>query len=303
MKHTKLGLLTLLVSFGAQAEVSVLSSFSILGDVAKQIGGERVKVENLVGADQDSHAYHLTPKDVQKIRQADLILLNGLGLEKTELVRAVEQSKVPHATVAKGIKALPASEEHHHDHDHHDHDHEHDHDHGEFDPHVWNDPVLMQQYAANVTKALMKVDPAGKAYYKKRFNSYSQQLKKLHVDVSKVFSAIPENKRKVLTGHDAFNYMGKRYKITFLAPQGVSTEAESSAKQVAAIIRQMKRQGIKAVFIENIKDQRMVNRIAEETGAKVSGKLYSDALSRDREADTYLKMYRANVKALSNAMK
>ncbi|KLT73149.1 ABC transporter substrate-binding protein [Neisseria arctica] len=300
MKHWKLGILAALVSFGVQAEpLKVVASFSILGDVAKQIGGERVAVQNIVGADQDAHAYHLTSGDIQKIRSANLVLLNGLGLEKAELQRAVKQSKVAYAEATQGIKPLAAMEEGHHHGDGHDHDH----DHGEFDPHVWNDPMLMQRYAANVTAALIKADPEGRAEYRRRFAAYQNELKKLHVDTAKTFAAIPVSKRKVLTGHDSFAYMGKRYNIQFVAPQGVSSEAEPSAKQVAAIIRQIKREGIQAVFAENIKDGRMVERIAKETGVKPSGRLYSDALGKNSNADTYVKMYRSNVQALAAAMK
>ena len=292
MKHPKLTLIAALLTTAATAAtLPVVTSFSILGDVAKQIGGERVSIQSLVGANQDTHAYHMTSGDIKKIRSAQLVLINGLGLEAADVQRAVKQSKVSYAEAAKGIKPLKAEEEeggHHHDHDH---DHEgHHHDHGEFDPHVWNDPVLMSTYAQNVAEALIKADPEGKVYYQ------------LHSDAQAAFNAVPAAKRKVLTGHDAFSYMGKRYHIEFIAPQGVSSEAEPSAKQVAAIIRQIKREGIKAVFTENIKDTRMVDRIAKETGVNVSGKLYSDALG-NAPADTYIGMYRHNIKAMSEAMK
>lgn len=300
MKHRKWAVAALLWS-GAlyAAPMPVVTSFSILGDVAKQVGGERVAVQNLVGPGQDSHAYHLTSADVKKIRDAKLVLLNGLGLESAELQRAVKQSKVPFAEATAGIKPLPALEEGHY----HDDGHDHGHDHGEFDPHVWTDPVLMQKYASNVAVALMKADPQGARYYQQRFKNYQQELVKLDKDARARFNAVPQAQRKVLTGHDAFNYMGKRYSIQFIAPQSVSSEAEPSAKQVAAIIRQIKREGIKAVFAENIKDTRMVDRIAKETGVKVSGKLYSDALSSGAPANTYVNMYRYNVRVLSDAMK
>ena len=150
----------------------------------------------------------------------------------------------------------------------------------------------MTTYAQNVANALIQADPEGKAYYQQRLGNYQVQLKKLHSDAQAAFNAVPAAKRKVLTGHDAFSYMGKRYNIEFIAPQGVSSEAEPSAKQVASIIRQIKREGI----------TRMVDRIAKETGVNVSGKLYSDALG-GAPANTYIGMYRYNVKALTDAMK
>lgn len=302
MKHWKTGLIAAFVSGSLYAApVNVVASFSILGDIAKQVGGERVAVQNLVGSDQDSHAYHITGSDIKKIRSAQLVLMNGLGLEGGSVQRAVKQSKVPYAEAAAGISALKAPEGGHaHGHSH---GHDHNHDHGEYDPHVWTDPVLMQAYAQNVADALIKADPQGTAYYRRRLAAYQGELKKLHAETQKSFAAIPQNQRKVLTGHDAFAYMGKRYNIRFIAPQGVNTSTEPSAKQVAAIIRQIKREGIKAVFAENIKDTRMVERIAKETGVKTSGKLYSDALSKNADANTYVNMYRYNVRALSGAMK
>ena len=245
MKHWKLGIVAALLTGAAYAApLPVVTSFSILGDVAKQIGGDRVAVQSLVGANQDSHAYHMTSGDIKKIRSAKLVLLNGLGLEAADVQRAVKQSKVPFAEATKGIQALKAEEGGHH----------------------------------------------------------QMQLKKLHSDAQAAFNAVPAAKRKVLTGHDAFSYMGKRYNIEFIAPQGVSSEAEPSAKQVASIIRQIKREGIKAVFTENIKDTRMIDRIAKETGVNVSGRLYSDALG-GAPANSYIGMYRYNVKVLTDAMK
>ena len=298
MKHWKLAAIAALWS-GAlyAAPMPVVASFSILGDVAQQIGGERVAVQSLVGANQDAHAYNLTSSDIKKIREARLVLLNGLGLEKAELQRAVKQSKVASAEATAGIKPL-AADEHHHE-----HGHDHDHDHGEFDPHVWNDPVLMQRYAANVAIALIKADPAGSRYYQQRFKDYQNVLNQLNNYANQQFGAVAPAKRKVLTGHDSFAYLGKRYQVKFISPQGVSSEAEPSARQIAAIIRQIKAENVKAVFTENIKDGRMIARIAKETGVKVSGGLYADALSSGAPAGTYADMFRYNVRVMSEAMK
>lgn len=297
MKHWKLSLCALLVAGSVSAEpLNVVSSFSILGDVAKQIGGDKVAVTNLVGPDQDSHVYNITSGDIKKIRSAKLVLLNGLGFESGEMTRAVKQSKVNYAEAAAGIKAMTADHDHDHDHGGHNHDH------GRYDPHVWSDPSLMPKYAANVAEALIKADPQNKTYYSQRLQSYTKELQQLDAYAKTQFDRIPAARRKVLTGHEAFGYMGKRYNIKFYAPQGINTESEPSAKHVAALIRQVKQEGIKAVFTENIKDTRMVDRIAKETGVNVSGKLYSDALG-GVPANTYIGMYRYNVKALTDAMK
>ena len=272
------------------APLPVITSFSILGDVTRQIGGERVQVRNLIGTDQDAHMYQLVSKDLRDIRTAKLILLNGLGLEPLALQRAAQQSRVPLFTVTQNIKPLMLADD---GHGHHQHT----------DPHVWNDPVLMQIYARNIANALISVDPQGKAYYQQRLTAYQQQLAGLNNWASKMFNAVPAEKRKVLTGHDAFGYMAKRYRIEFIAPQGMSTEAEPSARQVAAIISQIRRDHIKAIFMENIKNPKMVQRIASETQTKISGRLYSDALSKGAPAATYIDMFRYNVNALCSAMK
>ncbi|WP_370659338.1 metal ABC transporter substrate-binding protein [Snodgrassella alvi] len=279
-----------LASLLQAAPLPVITSFSILGDVTRQIGGERVQVRSLIGYDQDAHMYQLVSKDLRDMRSARLILLNGLGLEPLSLQRAAQQSRVPLATVTQGIQPLMMTDD---GHDHHQHT----------DPHIWNDPVLMQTYARNVAKALIKVDPQGKAYYQQRLAAYQRQLAELNNWATKIFNAVPADKRKVLTGHDAFAYMAKRYNIQFIAPQGVSTEAEPSARQVAAIISQIRREHIKAIFIENIKNPKMVQRIASETQTKISGRLYSDALSNGAPAATYIDMFRFNVNALAAAMK
>lgn len=283
------------------AQLPVVSSFSILGDVAKQIGGERVEVSDLVGVDADAHAYQLTGNDIKKISAAKLVLVNGLGLESADVMRAIKQSKVAYAEASAGIHPLK-----NHDHDeeeHHEHHEEEHHHHGPNDPHVWNDPVLMQKYAANVAKALIRVDPEGKAYYQQRFNVFSGKLIDLDKYARQQFAAIPLAQRKILTGHDSFAYLGKRYGIHFIAPQGISTESEPSAKDIAAIIRQIKQQGLKAVFTENIKNGQIIERIAKETGLKVDNKLYSDALSKGAPAATYIDLFRYNVRVMSDAMK
>lgn len=279
-----------LASLLQAAPLPVITSFSILGDVTRQIGGERVQVRSLIGYDQDAHMYQLVSKDLRDMRSARLILLNGLGLEPLSLQRAAQQSRVPLATVTQGIQPLMMADD---GHDHHQHT----------DPHIWNDPVLMQTYARNVAGALIKVDPQGKAYYQQRLAAYQRQLAELNNWATKIFNAVPADKRKVLTGHDAFAYMAKRYSIQFIAPQGVSTEAEPSARQVAVIISQIRREHIKAIFIENIKNPKMVQRIASETQTKISGRLYSDALSNGAPAATYIDMFRFNVNALAAAMK
>ncbi len=297
MKYWKLACCLLAAAGAVSAEpLNVIGSFSILGDVARQIGGDKVSVSVLVDADQDAHVYRLTSGDLKKIRSAKLVLLNGLGFEPGEMTRAVKQSKVVFAEAAAGIKPMAMP------HEHGGHGHE-GHDHGLFDPHVWTDPVLMQVYAGNVANALIQADPQNKAYYSERLKNYTRELQQLDAYAKAQFGSVPPASRKVLTGHEAFGYMGRRYNIRFYAPQGVSTESEPSAKQVASLIRQVRQEGIKAVFAENIKDTRLLDRIARESGSKVGGKLYSDALGKAAPVNTYTGMYRYNVGVLVRAMK
>lgn len=268
--------------------LNVVASFSILGDIARQIGGDKVAVSTLIGPNQDAHEYQLKPADVKAMRSAKVILVNGLGLESTALMRAANSSGVPVTVASQGILTQTGEED------------------GKTvtDPHVWNDPLRMPTYAQNVTQALVKADPANAAYYQQRFAAYAKELQSLHQWVEAQIAAVPVEKRKVLTSHDAFGYLGTRYHITFVAPQGVSTEGEASAKTVAALIRQIKTEHFTAVFTENIKNPRLIKQIARETGVNVSGELYSDALSgANGPAASYTAMIRHNITQIRKAWK
>ena len=278
------------------APIQVLSSFSILGDVTQQLGGERIQVQTLIGANQDAHTYQLQSQDVKKIQAAKLIVLNGLGFERADIRRATQNSGKKIVNATQGITALPIPE--------HDHKHAgHNHDHGAYDPHVWHDPILMKTYAANITQALVAIDPAGKAYYQARLNQYQSQLNQLHAWSQQQFNSVPISKRKALTAHHSFAYLGKRYHIQFYAPQGSNTHDSASAAGVARLMKQVKQERIQAVLIENMVNPKLVQQIARETGSKTQGMLYADALSQQGEAKTYVGMVRHNVNTLVRAMK
>ena len=278
--------LMLLILLGALAradKLPVTASFSILGDITEQIGGQRVAVTTIVGANQDAHVYQVTPADLKKIQSSRLFVMNGYGLEGASLRRATTQSQVPIMNAAMGLLPLKTEEG--------------------YDPHLFNNPILVKRYAWNIAIALIWVDPEGADYYIQRLNDYWKQLDKLNNWAVQTMDRIPQDKRKVLTAHDAFAYLGHQYAIEFIAPQGVSTEAEASAKTVAMMIKQVKEQQVKAIFAENIKDPRLINQISRETGAKVVGELYADALSnKNGEAGTYINMIRFNIGQLSQAM-
>lgn len=282
----------------AAGPLQVVASFSILGDVVREVGGDRVLVQTLIGPDQDAHVYQATPADLRKIRAARLVLMNGLGFEGATVQRAVQSAKVPMAEAARGIATIEARDD--------DHDHGRPgHAHGRVDPHVWNNPVLMQRYAQNVADALMQADPDNKAYYARRLSDYQKTLRELDAWAAQQFAAVPVARRKVLTGHDAFGYMAQRYQVQFIAPQGISTEGEASARAVARIIQQVRKEGIRAVFVENIRDPRLVQQLARETGVQAQkAPLYSDALSSPQgPAASYVNLVRHNVGALVQAMR
>jgi zinc/manganese transport system substrate-binding protein len=283
----------------AQEKLPVVASFSILGDFARQIGGDRVSVTTLVGPDGDAHVYSPTPADAKAMAAAKLVLVNGLHFEGW-LPRLVKSSgtKAALAEATKGITPLEADD---------DHDDKgkggHAHAHGHDDPHAWQSIANAKIYVANVRDALSAADPAGKASYEANATAYLTELDTLEGEVKAAIARIPAERRKAITTHDAFGYFVKAYGIAFIAPQGVSTEAEASARDVARIIRQVKTQKIPAVFLENVTNPRLVEQIARESGAKVGGRLYSDALSAaSGPAGTYIQMMKHNISEIEKAL-
>jgi zinc/manganese transport system substrate-binding protein len=277
----------------AQDRLKVIASFSILGDFVKNVGGERVEVATLVGPNGNAHVYAPSPGDAKKVADAKLVFVNGLGFEGW-LERLVKASgtKAPIVVATKGIKPLERAG-----------GHDHDHDHGRADPHAWQSVANAKIYVANIRDALIAADPAGKDAYLANAAAYLAKLDALEREVREVIAKIPADRRRVITSHSAFGYFQDAYGVSFTAPQGVSTEAEASAKDVAAIITQIKKQKVAAVFLENVTDPRLVEQIARETGAKVGGTLYSDALTDDKgDATTYTDLIRHNLRQLASAL-
>ena len=298
MKKSLIPLLLALLATPALADkLPVLASFSILADLTREVGGERVDVASLVGPDQDAHVFQPAPQDVKKLAAAKVFVVNGLGFEGW-LNRLSKSSGFKGQTVvaSQGVKPLTLAED--------DHDHGHDHGHASQDPHAWHNPQNVKLYVRNISAALSQADPAGKDYYSQRAQAYSQQLEQLDADARQRFAAIPASQRKVLTSHDAFAYLAQRYQIRFLSPQGVSTEAEASAKGVAKLVRQVKSEKIRAVFMENMSDKRLLEQLSREAGVQIGGKLYADALSpANGPAASYVQLFKHNVDGLWTAMK
>lgn len=281
----------------AQEKLPVVATFSILGDLVANVGGDRVALTTLVGPDGDAHVYAPTPADARRLAAARLVVVNGLDFEgwMKRLVRA-SGTKAPTVEATRGITPLEAEEEKGHGHGH-------GHDHGEHDPHAWQSIANVKVYVTNIRDALAAADPAGKATYEANATAYLARLDALEAEVKAAIARVPEKDRKVITSHDAFGYFEAAYGIEFLAPQGVNTEAEATPKQVARLIQQIRKEGVKAIFVENVTDPRLVKRIGDETGVKIGGALYSDALSgASGPAPTYIDMVRHNVTTLVAAM-
>lgn len=282
----------------APAPVRAVATFSILGDVVRQVGGERIQLSVLVGPGGDAHVFQPKPTDAKTVGQAQVIFAIGMGFEGW-MHRLLKTAKADHAAVvpvSQGVTPLkrpakPQGREHAHHH------------HGEHDPHIWQSVPNMQIVARNVAQGLCKADPAGCDGYRQRAEGYSAQLQQLHTDIQAAWSAIAPEQRKVITQHNAFAYYAQTYGVQFLSPQGVSTESEASAKAVAGLIQQIRRENVRALFLESISDPRLIEQIASETGLRPAGTLYSDSLSpAGGPAETYIQLMRHNTQVLTQAI-
>ncbi len=298
--------------------IPVVATFSILGDMVQRIGAERVSVRTLVGPNGDVHVYRPTPADAQAVSEAKLLVVNGLGFEGW-LDRLIDASAFDGIRVVatEGIEPIAFDDEiglgDHDDHDagddHDDHDdmahgdEGHDHRHGAFDPHAWQSLRNAVTYVDNVTAALARSDPTNADDYYRNRAAYVAEIEALDAEIGAFMANLPADRRTVVTSHDAFRYFGLDYGLEFVAPQGMSTASEVSARDVAGLIQQIREQDIRAVFLENIGDPRLLKAVADETGAVIGGTLYPGALSGpDGPAPTYLEMMRHNATTLARAL-
>ncbi len=284
------------------APVRVVASFSILGDWVRTVGGDRVAVDVLVGPGSDAHVFQPTPSHARQVGQAQAVFSIGMGFEGW-LGRLLKSAayRGPQVVVSQGIEVLreggqkPAK-------GHKGHDHGHAHDHGGTDPHAWQSVTQTLVMVGRVADGLCKADPAGCDTYRANAQAYAGQLKALDQEIRQSWSTVPEARRKVITSHDAFGYYARDYGVRFLAAQGVSTESEASAQGVARLVRQIRQEKVKALFVESIADPRLMEQIARETGVRPSGALFSDSLSpAGGPAPTYIDLMRHNTRALVTA--
>lgn len=301
----------------ASEKLPVVATFSILADMVQQVGGDRVTVTSLVGPGADAHTYSPAPSQVRLVARAKLIVMNGLGFEgwMDRLGEAAGYSG-PIVVATTGVDPLThdgdhedhqheAEHQHTDDHQHEgDHQHEDAHDHGAVDPHAWQDMANALIYIKNIRDGLCAIDQDNCPLYTANEAAYQSKISNLDAKLRQDFSAIPQAQRKIITSHDAFGYFQAAYGLQILAPQGVSTDAEPSAASIAALIRQIKHEQIRAVFVENITNSRVIDQIAQETGAAIGGTLYSDALSDEAgPAATYLDMMQHNAQQMIAALK
>jgi zinc/manganese transport system substrate-binding protein len=274
----------------AASPIRVVVSFSILEDMVRQIGGSDVEVTSLIGPDSDAHVFEPSPDQARLLTKAQLFIINGLGFEGwlTRLTGSaryrgpviVATEDITPITTTEAGDATPSP-----------------------DPHAWQDVGNAVIYADNIARALAGIDPSHAETYQQRCREYKAELEALDRQVRNTLAAIPADKQRVITTHDAFAYYGKAYGVTFLAPEGVSTDSEPSAKAIAGLIRQIRREGIKTLFLENISDPRLIRELARETGATPGPPLYSDALSQATgPAPTYIRMIEYNTSALKEGM-
>ena len=280
------------------APIKAVASFSILGDIVRQVGGDRVAVEVLVGPGSDAHVFQPTPSQAKLVGQAQIVFSNGLGFEgwMSRLLDTAHYKGQHIVATRQGIKPLKTAE----DEDHHGHE---AHKKGDVDPHAWQSVLNAMAYASTIAEGLCAVDTAGCRSYQSNAERYRAELKALDTDIRAQWAAIPAAQRKVITSHDAFGYYAQAYGVTFLSPQGVNTDSEPSAKGVGHLIRQIKKENIKALFVESISDPRLIAQIGRETGVKPAGELYSDSLSDAKgPAASYIGMMRYNSVALTSAI-
>ena len=283
-----LGMLPLVAR--ASQPLRVVASFSILADLVRQIGGNAVSVDSLVGPDGDVHVYEPRPKDLRTLLAAGLLVRNGLGLEgwmdrltgatgfKGKVVVAAE--KVTPRTMKDDSGAIAT------------------------DPHAWQDPHNGILYVQAIADGMSAADPANAAAYREAASAHADKIAQADTWIRTTMAAVPADQRRIITTHDAFGYYGARYGVEFLSAEGISTEFEPSAKAIAALVQQIKREKVRAVFIENMTSPRMAQMLARETGAVLGGTVYSDALSPpDGPAASYLAMLHHNTTLFSAAMR
>ena len=283
-----IALASVLVAPAAAQPLPVVASFSVLADLVRVVGGSHVEVTSLVAPNSDAHVFDPTPADAKRLANAKLVVINGLGFEGW-MDRLIKSSGYRGSVVvaSRGVKTIQEAAGHGHQHGH-------SHSHAA-DPHAWQNPLNIKQYVQNIRVALAAAKPEAAQEFEQRATAYGRELDALDQSIRERFKAIPVAQRRIITSHDAFGYFAAAYNVKFYPLQGLSTGSEPSAADVVRIIEQIKKNKVTAIFVENISDSRVLERLTKESGARIGGTLYADALSEPGTAmDTYLKMIEHN---------
>jgi zinc/manganese transport system substrate-binding protein len=282
-------------------KLKVIASFSIIEDFARNVGGDHIELTTLVGPDADIHSYQPRPSDAAALARAEVVLVNGLGFEGFILrLMEVGAAQATIVELAEGVRPIEAGQSTH-DHDEDEHGVS---GHGPFDPHAFQSVSNALIYVDNLAAALCAADPHRCEAYLANAANYGRRLKELDEELRAAAAALPQDRRTLITLHDAFGYFGQAYGLKFMAPQGISTDAEPSAADIAMLIRTIREDGASAIFTESMTDSRLIEQIASETGLRPGGPLYSDALSSpEGPAATYVEMMRANMRAIEEAIR
>lgn len=294
---TLLGTAALCTSATAADRLNVVASFSLLADMAENVGGEHVSVTPLIGADSDAHSYSPSPGDVRTLSQADVVVFNGLNFEGW-IDRLLETSdyRGPSVTASAGVTPLAFT-----GHRHHHGNHDDGHDHGSDDPHAWQDMARAQTYVANIRDGLIEADAAHEADYRDNAEAYLAEMDAADAKIRDQLAAIDED-TAVITGHASFGYFAEAYGLRFLSPEGLATSAAPSASRMAKLVDVIHKENVGALFYENMASPNAVDQLAEDTQLPVAGTLYADALASEGEASTYLGMMRHNARVLHRAL-
>ena len=281
-------LVFLILSTQCMAKPLVIATFSILGDMVQEIGQDKIDVKNLVGPNQDSHVFEPRPQNAKDLGRAEMVVVNGLGFEGW-MDRLIEASGFHGKILVVTDGITPLTYIHH----------------GKTmsDPHAWHSLKNAQVYVDNIVMGLSELLPEDAVFFKARGEAYKKAIQTLENETLQHLATIPLDKRKVITNHDAFTYLGREFDIQFFSPLGISTESEPSAKSVAILINKIRKEKVQAIFVENISNHRLLDQISNETGVKIGGVLYSDALSLPgTNGDTYLKMMAYNLSSLTRVL-
>lgn len=277
----------------ADGPLSVVTSTSILADLARQVGGERVEVRSILPANADPHDFEPSPEDVITLESADVVILHGLQLDTwVDALIDAAQTDAPIVVATTGIETLHGDEEAHEDGDG---DHEevdgHDHDFSGGDPHVWFDPMRALQMAANIRDGLIAADGEGEAGYQQRYDAYATALEQLDQEIQARIDLIPDDRRVLVTNHDALAYYADRYGLTIVGTviPGLDSRTEPSAKDIAALIEAIEASGVTVIFAENTVGPALAESLAADAGIRVAPDLYTDSLGDEGSGtDTYI---------------